>query len=107
MKMLLFIFLYYGSLSYIIAYILICLSALSDYSYSFLFSVRRQRGDTLYEVLTLPFLCFCFFTNTLQASASTSSILSVSSSVAEADYYYSSLFAAVVAMATAGVRQQF
>lgn len=80
---------------------------MSDYSYSFLFSVWRQRGDTLYEVLTLSSLCLRFFTDTLQASASSSSILSVSSSAAEADYYYSSLFAAVVAMATAGVRQQF
>lgn len=62
----------------------------------------RQRGDMLYEVLTL---CCCVSTRTPLCRLLLHAVCQFRRG-SGSNYYYSRLLAAVVTMATAGVRQQ-
>lgn len=70
-------------------------------------SVCEETGALLCEVLMLQSMCI--FTTVPPSATVPTFILSVSPSQEqqESRYYYSSVFAAVVTMATAGVRQRF
>ncbi len=73
-----------------------------------LFSLYRHRGDTLCQVLTLFLFVLVVFLH--QHPSGFRPLLHPVCQflrVGDSHYYYSSLFAAVVAMATAGVRQRF